>query len=125
MISGNFADQLEHSGLARQVSALLANHLTRATECSGNEAAGNEALHEVLSLLNSLSRYSLFMCCETSMMLEIIFRKLVVLPITQNLSCLVLCRTAYRQLSDDGQRRIAQRINRQPSLKPTRPEVGR
>ncbi len=49
-------DDLEHSGLARQVSTLLTNHLARATECSGNEAAGNEALQEVLSLLNNLSR---------------------------------------------------------------------
>ena len=49
-------DDLEHSGLARQVSTLLTNHLARATECNGNEAAGNEALQEVLSLLNNLSR---------------------------------------------------------------------
>lgn len=49
-------DELEHSGLARQVSTLLTNHLARATECSGNEAAGNEALQEVLSLLNDLAR---------------------------------------------------------------------
>ena len=40
-------DGLEHSGLACQVSTLLTNHLARATECGGNEAAGNEALQEV------------------------------------------------------------------------------
>lgn len=45
-----------HSGLARQVSSLLTNHLARATECSGNQAAGNDALQDVLSLLNDLSR---------------------------------------------------------------------
>ncbi|XP_062874264.1 probable E3 ubiquitin-protein ligase HECTD4 isoform X2 [Trichomycterus rosablanca] len=45
-----------HSGLARQVSSLLTNHLARATECSGNQAAGNNALQDVLSLLNDLSR---------------------------------------------------------------------
>ncbi|XP_077866440.1 putative E3 ubiquitin-protein ligase HECTD4 [Saccoglossus kowalevskii] len=49
-------DILQHAGLARQVSALLTNHLARATECNGNEAAGSEALQEVLSLLNNLSR---------------------------------------------------------------------
>ncbi|XP_077996372.1 putative E3 ubiquitin-protein ligase HECTD4 [Glandiceps talaboti] len=49
-------DVLEHAGLARQVSALLTNHLARATESNGNEAAGSEALQEVLSLLNNLSR---------------------------------------------------------------------
>ncbi|XP_052243277.1 probable E3 ubiquitin-protein ligase HECTD4 isoform X2 [Dreissena polymorpha] len=49
-------EDLEHSGLARQVSVLLTNHLARATESSGNEAAGTEALQEVLSLLNNLSR---------------------------------------------------------------------
>ena len=38
------------------MSSLLTNHLARATECIGNEAAGNEALQEVLSLLNNLSR---------------------------------------------------------------------
>ncbi|XP_013380029.1 probable E3 ubiquitin-protein ligase HECTD4 isoform X2 [Lingula anatina] len=53
---GMYPDELEHSGLARQVSVLLTNHLARATEGSGNEAAGNEALQEVLSLLNNLSR---------------------------------------------------------------------
>ncbi|XP_014675681.1 PREDICTED: LOW QUALITY PROTEIN: probable E3 ubiquitin-protein ligase HECTD4 [Priapulus caudatus] len=53
---GLFEEELEHSGLAWQVSALLSNHLTRATENSGNEAAGNEALQEVLNLLNNLSR---------------------------------------------------------------------
>ncbi|XP_053555727.1 probable E3 ubiquitin-protein ligase HECTD4 [Bombina bombina] len=45
-----------HSGLARQVSTLLTNHLARATECCGNQAAGNDALQDVLSLLNDLSR---------------------------------------------------------------------
>lgn len=50
------AEEVEHSGLACQVSLLLTNYLTRATECSGNEAAGTEALQEVLSLLNTLSR---------------------------------------------------------------------
>ena len=49
-------DALGHAGLARQVSSLLTNHLARATESSGNEAAGSEALQEVLSLLNELSR---------------------------------------------------------------------
>jgi flagellar motor switch protein FliG len=49
-------DELEHSGLARQVSILLTNHLARATESNGNEAAGNEALQEILNLLNNLSR---------------------------------------------------------------------
>ncbi|KAI8513246.1 putative E3 ubiquitin-protein ligase HTD4 [Branchiostoma belcheri] len=53
------ASAVEHSGLARQVSALLTNHLARATECSGDEAAGTEALQEVLSLLNNLSRSKL------------------------------------------------------------------
>lgn len=48
-----------HSGLARQVSSLLTNHLARATECCGNQAAGNDALQDVLSLLNDLSRYGL------------------------------------------------------------------
>ena len=46
-----------HSGLARQVSSLLTNHLARATECCGNQAAENDALQDVLSLLNDLSRY--------------------------------------------------------------------
>lgn len=49
-----------HSGLARQVSSLLTNHLARATECCGNQAAGNDALQDVLSLLNDLSRYSTY-----------------------------------------------------------------
>ncbi len=49
-----------HSGLARQVSSLLTNHLARATDCCGNQAAGNDALQDVLSLLNDLSRYFLF-----------------------------------------------------------------
>ncbi|OWF52164.1 E3 ubiquitin-protein ligase HECTD4 [Mizuhopecten yessoensis] len=53
---GLHLEQLEHSGLARQVSVLLTNHLARATECIGNEAAGTEALQDVLSLLNNLSR---------------------------------------------------------------------
>lgn len=48
-----------HSGLARQVSSLLTNHLARATECCGNQAAGNDALQDVLSLLNDLSRLGL------------------------------------------------------------------
>ncbi|CAJ0915930.1 unnamed protein product [Ranitomeya imitator] len=48
-----------HSGLARQVSTLLTNHLARATECCGNQAAGNDALQDVLSLLNDLSRLEL------------------------------------------------------------------
>ena len=55
-VTGGQVEQLEHSGLARQVSSLLTNHLARATECSGNQAAGNEALAEVLSLLNNLAR---------------------------------------------------------------------
>ena len=55
-VSGASGDDLEHSGLARQVSMLLTNHLARATRCIGNEAAGSEALQEVLSLLNNLSR---------------------------------------------------------------------
>ena len=55
--SGGLTDQLEHSGLARQVSSLLTNHLARATDNSANNAAaGNEALQEVLSLLNNLAR---------------------------------------------------------------------
>ncbi|XP_071790886.1 probable E3 ubiquitin-protein ligase HECTD4 isoform X2 [Asterias amurensis] len=49
-------DALGYAGLARQVSSLLTNHLARATESGGNEAAGSEALQEVLSLLNELSR---------------------------------------------------------------------
>ncbi|XP_041456057.1 probable E3 ubiquitin-protein ligase HECTD4 isoform X4 [Lytechinus variegatus] len=49
-------DALGYAGLARQVSLLLTNHLARATESCGNEAAGSEALQEVLSLLNNLSR---------------------------------------------------------------------
>ena len=55
-LPGAYADELEHSGLARQVSSLLTNHLARATGFSDNEAAGSEALQEVLSLLNNLSR---------------------------------------------------------------------
>lgn len=55
-LAGSQYEDLEHSGLARQVSFLLTNHLARATETSGNEAAGTEALQEVLSLLNNLSR---------------------------------------------------------------------
>lgn len=54
-ISGGSTDAV-HSGLARQVSSLLTNHLARATECCGNQAAGNDALQDVLSLLNDLSR---------------------------------------------------------------------
>ena len=53
---GLSSDEFEHSGLARQVSVLLTNHLSHATEGKGNEAASNEALQEVLSLLNNLSR---------------------------------------------------------------------
>ncbi|XP_055995500.1 probable E3 ubiquitin-protein ligase HECTD4 isoform X2 [Ostrea edulis] len=53
---GSGIEELEHSGLARQVSTLLTNHLARATECIGNEAAGTEALQDVLSLLNTLAR---------------------------------------------------------------------
>ncbi|XP_062590799.1 probable E3 ubiquitin-protein ligase HECTD4 isoform X2 [Saccostrea cucullata] len=53
---GSQIEELEHSGLARQVSVLLTNHLARATECIGNEAAGTEALQDVLSLLNTLAR---------------------------------------------------------------------
>ncbi|XP_033101041.1 probable E3 ubiquitin-protein ligase HECTD4 [Anneissia japonica] len=49
-------DFLGNTGLARHVSALLTNHLARATENKGNEAAGSEALQDVLSLLNNLSR---------------------------------------------------------------------
>lgn len=54
--TGSGIEELEHSGLARQVSTLLTNHLARATECIGNEAAGTEALQDVLSLLNTLAR---------------------------------------------------------------------
>ncbi|XP_028827058.1 probable E3 ubiquitin-protein ligase HECTD4 isoform X2 [Denticeps clupeoides] len=54
-VEGGTADTV-HSGLARQVSSLLTNHLARATECCGNQAAGNDALQDVLSLLNDLSR---------------------------------------------------------------------
>ncbi|XP_026795565.1 probable E3 ubiquitin-protein ligase HECTD4 isoform X2 [Pangasianodon hypophthalmus] len=54
-VEGGSSDAV-HSGLARQVSSLLTNHLARATECSGNQAAGNDALQDVLSLLNDLSR---------------------------------------------------------------------
>ncbi|KAJ3603715.1 hypothetical protein NHX12_028456 [Muraenolepis orangiensis] len=54
-VEGNSTDAV-HSGLARQVSSLLTNHLARATECCGNQAAGNDALQDVLSLLNDLSR---------------------------------------------------------------------
>ncbi|XP_063042342.1 probable E3 ubiquitin-protein ligase HECTD4 isoform X2 [Engraulis encrasicolus] len=54
-VEGGSADTV-HSGLARQVSTLLTNHLARATECCGNQAAGNDALQDVLSLLNDLSR---------------------------------------------------------------------
>jgi len=53
---GTLLDEFEHSGLARQVSTLLSNHLALATDGRGNEAASNEALQEVLSLLNNLSR---------------------------------------------------------------------
>ena len=56
VFTGSQFEELEHSGLARQVSVLLTNHLARATESGGNEAAGTEALQEVLSLLNNLSR---------------------------------------------------------------------
>ncbi|XP_076346000.1 putative E3 ubiquitin-protein ligase HECTD4 isoform X3 [Tachypleus tridentatus] len=49
-------DDLEHTGLARQVSALLSNHLTRATEGYHGQAVGNDALQEVLGLLNNLSK---------------------------------------------------------------------
>ncbi|TSW08319.1 putative E3 ubiquitin-protein ligase HECTD4 [Bagarius yarrelli] len=54
-VEGGSSDAV-HSGLARQVSSLLTNHLARATEFSGNQAAGNDALQDVLSLLNDLSR---------------------------------------------------------------------
>ncbi|XP_055958013.1 probable E3 ubiquitin-protein ligase HECTD4 [Patella vulgata] len=53
---GVLEDDLDHSGLACQVSILLTHYLTRVTENTGNEAAGTEALQEVLALLNSLSR---------------------------------------------------------------------
>ncbi|KAK6968629.1 E3 ubiquitin-protein ligase HECTD4 [Biomphalaria glabrata] len=53
---GSQVDELEHSGLAKQVSTLLTHHLARATEGIGNAMAGTEALQEVLSLLNNLSR---------------------------------------------------------------------
>ncbi|ESO97623.1 hypothetical protein LOTGIDRAFT_228255 [Lottia gigantea] len=53
---GVLEDDLDHSGLACQVSMLLTHYLTRVTENTGNEAAGTEALQEVLGLLNSLSR---------------------------------------------------------------------
>jgi hypothetical protein len=49
-------EELEHSGLARQVSTLLTHHLARATNAIGNAAGGTEALQEVLGLLNNLSR---------------------------------------------------------------------
>ncbi|KAK7506010.1 hypothetical protein BaRGS_00002732 [Batillaria attramentaria] len=49
-------EDLEHSGLARQVSTLLTHHLARATNAIGNAAGGTEALQEVLGLLNNLSR---------------------------------------------------------------------
>ncbi|XP_025090246.1 probable E3 ubiquitin-protein ligase HECTD4 isoform X2 [Pomacea canaliculata] len=49
-------EELEHSGLARQVSTLLTHHLARATNAIGNAAVGTEALQEVLGLLNNLSR---------------------------------------------------------------------
>lgn len=62
VISGGSTDAV-HSGLARQVSSLLTNHLARATECCGNQAAGNDALQDVLSLLNDLSRYSAYDKC--------------------------------------------------------------
>ncbi|KAK6306389.1 hypothetical protein J4Q44_G00233140 [Coregonus suidteri] len=55
IVAGGSTDAV-HSGLARQVSSLLTNHLARATECCGNQAAGNDALQDVLSLLNDLSR---------------------------------------------------------------------
>ena len=56
-VSGVGMDYVEHSGLARQVSNLLTNHLARATEASSNNAAaGSEALGEVLALLNNLAR---------------------------------------------------------------------
>ena len=89
VISGCFADQLEHSGLARQVSTLLTNHLTRATECSGNEAAGNEALHEVLSLLNSLSRWAVM---SSHLLLLIIMTKIYKEPYIyhKNYKCIIL-----------------------------------
>ncbi|XP_051557544.1 probable E3 ubiquitin-protein ligase HECTD4 [Myxocyprinus asiaticus] len=54
-VEGGSTDAV-HSGLARQVSSLLTNHLARATDCCGNQAAGNDALQDVLSLLNDLSR---------------------------------------------------------------------
>ncbi|GFO01128.1 HECT domain-containing e3 ubiquitin protein ligase 4 [Plakobranchus ocellatus] len=53
---GSHDEELEHSGLAKQVSMLLTHHLARATEGIGNAMAGTEALQEVLSLLNNLSR---------------------------------------------------------------------
>ncbi|XP_059171920.1 probable E3 ubiquitin-protein ligase HECTD4 isoform X2 [Physella acuta] len=53
---GSHVEELEHSGLAKQVSTLLTNHLARATEGIGHAMAGTEALQEVLSLLNNLSR---------------------------------------------------------------------
>ncbi|KTF74064.1 hypothetical protein cypCar_00046878 [Cyprinus carpio] len=55
-VEGGSTDAV-HSGLARQVSSLLTNHLARATDCCGNQAAGNDALQDVLSLLNDLSRH--------------------------------------------------------------------
>lgn len=71
-----------HSGLARQVSSLLTNHLARATECCGNQAAGNEALQDVLSLLNDLSRCvclplpaSLIHVCEEGSRLQVLKKK--------------------------------------------------
>lgn len=51
-----YSKNIEHSGLASQVATLLTNHLARATKSTSSEVAGNEALQEVLTLLNNLSR---------------------------------------------------------------------
>ncbi|GAB6029828.1 putative E3 ubiquitin-protein ligase HTD4 [Chamberlinius hualienensis] len=50
------SDHSGQSGLAQQVATLLTNHLARATDNSCDDAGGNEALQEVLSLLNNLSK---------------------------------------------------------------------
>ena len=56
VLTASQVEDLEHSGLARQVSTLLTHHLARATNAIGNAAGGTEALQEVLGLLNNLSR---------------------------------------------------------------------
>nr|KAG5713128.1 hypothetical protein BaRGS_007655 [Batillaria attramentaria] len=46
-------EDLEHSGLARQVSTLLTHHLARATNAIGNAAGGTEALQEVTQTVDT------------------------------------------------------------------------